>query len=283
MAEPTELPLFPLHTVLCPGVALPLHIFEERYRLLVEHCVEHDEPFGVVLIRNGRDVGPLRGEVAEVGTTALIRQVGQYPDGRFDIVTIGGSRFRIVALERDRAPYLIGRVEMLPEPIGDAPTARRLATAVSERFLRYLELVQPDDDEDEGPEIEVEIVMEGGETGEEEEQPREVDETAGAEQSTESLRLVEASTQPIDDRQRHEMLMAAARRLVTPDDPTALSYVLCGLVQIELGRRQALLEAPDTAERLRRLDAVLAREIDLLERRLKPLVVDARSSHLRRN
>jgi len=282
MAEATELPLFPLHTVLCPGVALPLHIFEERYRLLVEHCVEHDEPFGVVLIRNGRDVGPLRGEVAGVGTTALIRQVGQYPDGRFDIVTIGGSRFRILALERDRAPYLVGRVEMLPEPIGDAPAARRLATTVSERFLRYLELVQPEDDGDDGPEIEVEIVMEAGETGEEEEQ-REVEEPAGSEPATESLRLVEASAQPIDDRQRHEMLMAAARRLVTPDDPTALSYVLCGLVQIELGRRQSLLEAPDTAERLRRLDAVLVREIDLLERRLKPLVVDARSAALRRN
>ena len=279
MAEPTELPLFPLHTVLCPGVALPLHIFEERYRLLVERCIEEDEPFGVVLIRNGRDVGPLRGEIAEVGTTAVIRQVGQYPDGRFDIVTIGGSRFRIAAVDREREPYLVGTVEMLPEPIGDRTTARRLATRVSERFLRYLELVQPEDD-DEGPEIEVELVMEAGETVEDE--PPQIEEAA-VEPVTESLRLVEASGQPIDDRQRHDMLMAAARRLVTPDDPTALSYVLCGLVQVELGRRQMLLEAPDTAERLRRLDAVLAREIDLLERRLKPLVVDARASALRRN
>ena len=281
MAEPTELPLFPLHTVLCPGVALPLHVFEERYRLLVEHCIEHDEPFGVVLIRNGREVGPLRGELAAVGTTALIRQVGQYPDGRFDIVTIGGSRFRIEAVDREREPYLVGRVEMLPEPIGDAVIARRLATRVSERFLRYLELVQPDED-DGSPEIEVELVMEAGDTGEEDEPP-DMEEAPAPEAVSESLRLVEASTQPIDDRQRHEMLMAAARRLVTPDDPTALSYVLCGLVQVELGRRQLLLEAPDTAERLRRLDAVLAREIDLLERRLKPLVVDGRGSALRRN
>ncbi len=277
MPEPIELPLFPLHTVLCPGVALPLHIFEDRYRALVERCIERDEPFGVVLIRNGRDTGPLNGEIAGVGTTALIRQAGRYPDGRFDIVTIGGSRFRIDGVDREREPYLVGQVELLPEPIGEPVAARRLATRVSERFLRYLELVQPDD-EDDGPEIEVELVMEAGEVSGDE--PETDDEPVIP---AESLRLVESSSQPIDDRQRHEMLMAAAKRLVTPDDPTALSYVLCGLVQVELGRRQTLLEAPDTAERLRRLDAVLAREIDLLERRLKPLVVDARGFALRRN
>ena len=277
MPEPIELPLFPLHTVLCPGVALPLHIFEDRYRTLVERCIERDEPFGVVLIRNGRDTGPLNGEIAGVGTTALIRQAGRYPDGRFDIVTIGGSRFRIDGVDREREPYLVGQVELLPEPIGEPIAARRLATRVSERFLRYLELVQPDD-EDDGPEIEVELVMEAGEVANDEPEPD--DEPVIP---AESLRLVESSSQPIDDRQRHEMLMAAAKRLVTPDDPTALSYVLCGLVQVELGRRQTLLEAPDTAERLRRLDAVLAREIDLLERRLKPLVVDARGFALRRN
>jgi Lon protease-like protein len=277
MPEPIELPLFPLHTVLCPGVALPLHIFEDRYRTLVERCIERDEPFGVVLIRNGRDTGPLNGEIAAVGTTALIRQAGRYPDGRFDIVTIGGSRFRIDEVDREREPYLVGQVELLPEPIGEPIAARGLATRVSERFLRYLELVQPDDEED-GPEIEVELVMEAGEVASDEPEPD--DEPIVP---AESLQLVESSSQPIDDRQRHEMLMAAAKRLVTPDDPTALSYVLCGLVQVELGRRQTLLEAPDTAERLRRLDALLAREVDLLERRLKPLVVDARGFGLRRN
>jgi len=273
----TELPLFPLHTVLCPGVALPLHIFEDRYRALVERCIEREEPFGVVLIRNGRDTGPLQGEIAGIGTTALIRQASRYPDGRFDIVTIGGTRFRIDGVDRESEPYLVGLVELLSEPIGEAAVARRLAGRVTDRFLRYLELVQPEED-DEGPEIEVELVMEAGETGSDDEPDDEP-----APQPTESLRLVEASTQPLDDRQRHEMLMAAARRLVTPDDPTALSYVLCGLVQVELGRRQTLLEAPATAERLRRLDAVLPREIDLLERRLKPLVVDARGFALRRN
>jgi len=77
-----DLPLFPLHTVLCPGIALPLHVFEERYRLLVARCLERREPFGVVLIRQGREVGPLEGRIARVGTTAVIREAGHYPDGR---------------------------------------------------------------------------------------------------------------------------------------------------------------------------------------------------------
>ena len=52
-----EIPLFPLHTVLCPGIVLPLHIFEERYRALTRHCLDTGAPFGVVLIRDGREVG----------------------------------------------------------------------------------------------------------------------------------------------------------------------------------------------------------------------------------
>ena len=58
-----DLPLFPLHTVLCPGVALPLHVFEERYRVMVGRCIDLGEPFGVVLIRQGREVGPLDGRI----------------------------------------------------------------------------------------------------------------------------------------------------------------------------------------------------------------------------
>ncbi len=69
-----QLPLFPLHSVLFPGVALPLHIFEERYRRMVARCVERGEPFGVVMIRNGREVGGGDVTLADVGTTAIIRQ-----------------------------------------------------------------------------------------------------------------------------------------------------------------------------------------------------------------
>jgi Lon protease-like protein len=74
-----ELPLFPLHTVLCPGIALPLHIFEDRYRELVRHCIDTSSPFGIVLIRDGREVGGGSISFSAVGTFAEIRQAGRYP------------------------------------------------------------------------------------------------------------------------------------------------------------------------------------------------------------
>ncbi len=271
-----ELPLFPLHTVLCPGVALPLHVFEDRYRRLVGRCLEGGEPFGVVLIREGREVGASELRLARVGTTALIREAGRYSDGRMDLMTVGGQRFRIESLAQGQDRYLLADVELLDEPIGDPARARRLSERVSNRFLAYLELLQPAFiDEPEGPEVEVEIVIE----------PTDSPEPPAAEPLA-----IDAPEDPTEitittgsDAERRELLMAAARRLVTPDDPTALSYVLAGLVQIELRSRQALLEAPDTEGRLLQLDGLLGREIALLQRQLKPMVVDPKGHALRRN
>ena len=75
--------------------------------------------------------------------------------------------------------------------------------------------------------------------------------------------------------QRRELLMAAARRLIGTDDPTALSYVLTALIQVDLSARQALLEAPDTVERLARLDGLLGRESWFLKQGLRPIIIDA--------
>jgi Lon protease-like protein len=307
-----QLPLFPLHAVLCPGAALPLHIFEERYRLLITRCIERAEPFGVVLIREGRETGPAPGRIADVGTTAIIREAGRYPDGRMNLLTIGGQRFRIESVEEGREPYLVSEVQLLDEPIGDEKAARWLAERVSRRFLDYLELLQPALDDDDGPEIEVEIEVEesdepagqasadpgrpsslaGG--GSEEHLAKQPGE-AGREERGEQGKVGEESSEEGEsaspdagvpkatDAERHEILMAAARRLAVPDDPIALSYVLGGLVHVELPARQALLEAPDAESRLRQLDALLSREIRLLGRRLKPLVVDSAAAALRRN
>lgn len=268
----TELPLFPLHSVLCPGVALPLHIFEPRYRLMIGHCIDRNQPFGVVLIREGREVGPHRGHLADVGTTALIRQAGRYPDGDLDLMVVGGQRFRVEALDGDREPYLVGHVTLLDEPLGAPEDAELVAERVGRRFLRYLELLQPTLDDD-GPEIKIELEIETAE------QPdvRTADETGGA----------DADAQPdvveVTDEDRHRLLITAARRLTEPSDPTGLSYVLTGLVEVELPRRQQLLEAPDTASRLRLLDRLLWREIQLLGRGLKPLVLAPGSGSRRRN
>jgi len=276
----TEIPIFPLRSVLCPGVALPLHIFEERYRLMIGRCIERGEPFGVVLLRDGHEVGPLRGQVAAVGTTAAIRRAGAYPDGRLDILTVGQQRFRLEDLDSVSQPYLLGRVSWLDEPTGPEPALGDRAQRVGQRFLEYLELLQPVDEAD-GPEIEIEfeIEMELAEGEHDDVGPDGPD----AEDVVDADRLdavdadrLDANIADISSEQRRKLLMAAARRLTGTDDPTALSYVLTALIQVDLAVRQELLEAPDTLERLARLDGLLTRESWFLRQGLRPIIIDAR-------
>ncbi|MEU6034987.1 LON peptidase substrate-binding domain-containing protein [Actinomadura sp. NPDC047616] len=125
-----RLPLFPLGTVLFPGLVLPLHLFEERYRLLVRDLLERPEPrrFGVVGIELGHEVGAESARrLADVGCVAEVHSVTPHPDGRYDIVTVGGRRFRLKRVDRS-LPYLRGDVEFLPEEAGaDAePLAHRV-------------------------------------------------------------------------------------------------------------------------------------------------------------
>jgi uncharacterized protein len=118
-----RLPLFPLGTVLFPGLVLPLHLFEERYKLLIRDLLERPEPWrlGVVGIEPGQETADTAGlRLAEVGCVAEVRGVNGRPDGRFDIVTIGADRFRVKELDR-AMPYLRGEVEFLPEEPGTEP------------------------------------------------------------------------------------------------------------------------------------------------------------------
>ncbi|MBA2275519.1 MAG: LON peptidase substrate-binding domain-containing protein [Chloroflexi bacterium] len=278
-----RLPLFPLHSVLCPGVALPLHIFEERYRLLVSRCIDRSEPFGAVLIRDGREVGPMDGRLADVGTTALIRRAGRYPDGRLDIVTVGDRRFRVESLDHEQEPYLVGEVTLIDEDVGGHTEAGRMAGRVGQRFLRYLQLLQPALDDD-GPEIEIEVEIEAPFDTISDAAPVALP-VEGAEGEEAGLLPPEPTldTSGLSPDQRRELLMAAARRLTATDDPTALSYLLTGLIQVDLPVRQGLLEVPDTVGRLVGLDALLSREIRHLDRNLRPISLDPRLLSLRRN
>ena len=285
-----ELPLFPLHSVLCPGVALPLHIFEECYRLMVGRCIERSEPFGVVLIRDGREIGPLVGRLADVGTTAMIRRAGRYPDGRLDIVTVGARRFRLDSVDATREPYLVADVTYIDESVGGGEEAQQLHERVGRRFLRYLELLQPALEGD-GPEIEIEVEIEApDDTAGESPEPMALG-GIGDEGGTDDDDEGDSGTAmdgPIDTSgltggQRRELLMSAARRLTATDDPTALSYLLTGLIQVDPSARQDLLEAPDTVGRLYGLDALLTREIRHLSHQLRPISVDGRLLALRRN
>lgn len=118
------MPLFPLGTVLFPGVVLPLHVFEERYRRLVRDVLDapaEHQHFGVVAIREGREVGAdgIRALHA-VGCVARPRRVEPYADGRYDVVSTGAQRFRLLEVDAG-LPYLRGTVELLDEPAGESP------------------------------------------------------------------------------------------------------------------------------------------------------------------
>jgi Lon protease-like protein len=267
-----EIPLFPLRSVLCPGVALPLHIFEQRYRLMVRRCLARDEPFGVVLLREGTEVGPLRGQVADIGTTAVIRRAGSYADGGLDILTVGQQRFRLDGVDHDSEPYLMGRVKLLDEPTGPEPVVRDRAVRVGRRFLEYLELLQPEGVAD-GPEIEIEFEIEV-DAGEGDPEPGMPEPTSAAADAV----AHELEAADLSRGERRELLMAAAHRLVGTDDPTALSYVLTALIQVDLSARQELLEAPDTTRRLERLEALLGRESWFLKQGLRPIIIEARQA-----
>ncbi|HEU0238909.1 MAG TPA: LON peptidase substrate-binding domain-containing protein [Micromonosporaceae bacterium] len=245
-----RLPLFPLGTVLFPGLVLPLHVFEERYRALVRHLTRDEatgRTFGVVAIRLGRETGSgaavvdagERGAVVgdagergaavadaaergpaditlhQVGCTAEIRQMTSHPDGRFDLVTVGRRRFRIHELFPDDEPFLQADVEWISEPEADQ-RAERLVPGLLQLFQRYLELIRTD-----------------GHHG------------------TEQL----------------------------PDDPAVLSYLIGATTVLALDDRQDLLAADTIADRLaleRRLlnrELVLLREINALPVPLGDLAV----------
>jgi Lon protease-like protein len=198
------MPLFPLSTVLFPGVPLPLHIFEERYRLLVRELIDlppdHKREFGVIAIREGREVGAdgVRA-LYPLGCTAMLRQVEQYEDGRYDIVTVGATRFTVQKVDTS-GEFLRAEVELLPERAGDPG---QLTPVVAQLFTEYLQL------------------------------------------------LGTARRMPIEPPD-------------LPDDALLLSYLVAATVLLDLVDKQRLLEAPDSAARLRAEAELLHREIRLL-------------------
>jgi uncharacterized protein len=136
-----KLPLFPLGAVLYPGMLLPLHIFEERYRQLVRDLLARPEPrrFGIIAIRKGRETG-IDGvnSLYEIGCIATLRRVDQHEDGRFDLVTVGTQRFRLLGLDQT-LPYLRGDIELLAEDEVDQAAAAPFVRAVQVAFRAYLD------------------------------------------------------------------------------------------------------------------------------------------------
>jgi hypothetical protein len=300
---PKLIPLFPLQLVLFPGVALPLHIFEPRYRLMVKRCLELNQPFGV--IRSGND------GLSEIGTLAEIREATRYIDGRWDIVGLGTQRFRVTNFDRS-APYLQAEIELLDEAVGEpAERVRAMAERVSDLFIDYLELLRGvdegehdhnHDDDDEGEE-------EGDYIEDDEVTPEAIDEALEEEQGaalsqevvSEIERLLVASNTAAgpakiteynagDDESPDEegdpdgeLLATAIDRLSGSDDPVGLSHVVGGVVQLSIEQRQALLEATDALARLTLLAAHLDRENLLLAEGIRPWQADPSALSERRN
>jgi len=125
-----NLPVFPLQLVLFPEERLPLHIFEERYKALVQYCLDNDSAFGIMLVEDD--------DVASVGCTAEIhRVIKRYDDGRLDIEVKGAERFEVQAIHQDHV-YLSADVELLPD--GDPTVDPGLRERVITQHMRLLEL-----------------------------------------------------------------------------------------------------------------------------------------------
>lgn len=136
---PAPLPLFPLNAVLVPGLVLPLHIFEPRYRELVEELLanpdEEAREFGIVAVRDGFNVDRDGIDALyQVGTAAILRQVERLDDGRFNIVATGSRRFVITSIDT-RTQLVHGEVEFLDD-VGD-PVDSVLVEQVARRFTAY--------------------------------------------------------------------------------------------------------------------------------------------------
>ncbi|RKT18449.1 hypothetical protein BX285_2872 [Streptomyces sp. 1114.5] len=220
-----RLPLFPLNTVLYPGLVMPLNVFEERYRRLVADLLEQSEDaprrFGVLAIKDGREVAPVRPEegpagpldglgtatgdpleaLFPIGCIADVASVQHQPDGRYELLVTGTTRFRLLSVDTS-GPYLTGEIEPIEEQPGEGSGA--LAAEVERAFRVYQKRL------------------------------------AGAR---------EAST---------------VGRQELPDDPQVLSYLVAAASVFETPLKQQLLAAPDTAQRLRTELDLLRRETAVL-------------------
>jgi len=136
-----ELPLFPLNTVLFPATPLHLHIFEERYKNMINMCIEERRPFGVVLIQRGQEALGPPAEPHSIGCSAQIIHIQRLDQGRMNILALGKERFRILSSDYQGMPYLVGSVENVP--IESSPQKSLIKQAEQlrqqvERFMRIL-------------------------------------------------------------------------------------------------------------------------------------------------
>jgi Lon protease-like protein len=135
-----SLPLFPLHFVLFPQFPLQLQVFEERYRAMISECIDRNQPFGVVLIAEGQEVGA-PAVPHNVGCVARILAVKTLEDGRMNLLAMGEKRFRLLEYSEGVLPYLIGRVEALDDGEWSVSEPEKPLRELHRLFKKYLRLL----------------------------------------------------------------------------------------------------------------------------------------------
>jgi Lon protease-like protein len=250
-----RVPLFPLNLVLFPGQTLPLHIFEERYKAMLQRCLRERISFGVVLVREGgRGRGP-----NQVGTLAQVTQVNEIPEGQcavpaphrgncYHIVCRGGERFRATNFDRREAEYLVGDIDLFPDEPAPAPAMLMVAQRVSNLFDEYYRGV---------------IGLMGGWQREAERGGRTMmyDITTLSSQTQRSLETAEIEG---------SSSIRTVAVPVLPDDPESLANIVAAeLRNVPTSLQQELLETPSALARLQREAEILAEETPQLEERLK--------------
>ncbi len=136
---PSIIPIFPLSAVLFPQMILPLHIFEERYKLLLQDCLDANSRFGVALIKEGAEVGD-PAVPCDVGTVARIRRVAPLDDGRFELLVQGERRFRIREITQWK-PYEKALVSYPGDIEGDPPMGLWEVEDIRDKAAAYLRTV----------------------------------------------------------------------------------------------------------------------------------------------
>lgn len=145
LTQNSDIPLFPLNVVLFPGMMLPLHIFEERYKAMIRQCLATGQPFGVVLARTKDAQAPhvanlYLGDLYEVGTTARITAIGNLTDGRIDLITMGQDRFIIKDIWASQDDYLMGQVDpfLFEEDEDDPQKVAALVQKLGPKVRQYI-------------------------------------------------------------------------------------------------------------------------------------------------
>jgi ATP-dependent Lon protease len=243
-----KLPLFPLNLVLFPGATVPLNIFEDRYKTMVQRVIASRERFGIALAREAvverRQTTP-----HGVGTMAAITQIEEQANGNYHIVVRGEDRFRITSLDRTSEPYLVGEVEPMPDEPAPPPALAMVASRVAALFDEYFRHV---------------VAISGG--WQREAPPG--DRTWTWEIPT----LHERHSRMTEDRRMALGETEQVQKITLPslpEDPSTLSFTVAAEISVGLDVKQDLLEAPSVLARLQKEAEVLTREIPLLEERFR--------------